>query len=382
MKILTNMQSVKVGGIAQSMLSFLKFLKKNNREDISVVGVDIIRKYSLNEQLTYRRETNNNITIISQDVFCRKIRDVLLSTTSLHGLENEYRNIIEIFKEIIKKEKPDLIVLNGTYFIPWCFYLAAKTTNFPILLHYHGMITKETETWDSHSHLLMKQMEQTFDNSRLQYIFPSQLAKEVVENEVFGHKISRSAILANSIPDHFFEVNTVDASRNVGVVGRWNDIKNPSFIMKLAKYNQDNNSFFGINVVTDIEDIPEKDRKRLKSANLHASMTSFKLSKFYADMGAILCPSIFESYGNVPQEAVASGTPALVGNNMGIAEVFRRLGLVDFIVDFSSVKNIYEKTKDVSQQRVDKKIRKKMKRMLSSKKINTELLNIYRQTSS
>lgn len=381
MKILTNMQSVAVGGIAQSMTSFLQFLKKNNRTDIDVIGIDIIRKYSLSEQLTSKRETRSNITIISQEIFCGKIHDVLLQTKTLSELENEYKNIIEFFKNIIKKEKPDLIVLNGTYIIPWCLYLAAKSTNIPILLHYHGMITKETETWDAHSHLLMKQMEQTFDNSRLQYIFPSLLAKEVVENEIFGHKIARSVILANAIPAHFFEMNTMSDSRNIGIVGRWTSVKNPTFIMDLAKYNKDTNAFFSINIVTDIEHISVGHKKRLRATQIHASMNSVNLGKFYADMGAILCPSTYESYGNVSQEAVASGTPALVGNNMGVAEVFRKLGLDNFIVDFSSVKNIYEKTKEVSQQRIDKKIRKKMKRMLSSKKINTDLLTIYTQTS-
>jgi glycosyltransferase involved in cell wall biosynthesis len=299
----------------------------------------------------------------------------------LKGLRTEYQNVVDVFRKHILREKPDLIVLNGTYFIPWCLYLAAKAFNIPILLHYHGIITKETETWDHHSHLLMKQMEQTFDNSRLQYIFPSELAKTVVEDQVFGHKIANSAILHNSISAHFFEINTKGAPKNIGVVGRWTQIKNPNFVMELAKYNVDNESLFKMNVVTDVEHISKSDMTRLKSVNLNHGMTSLDLGKFYGEMGTIICPSVFESYGNVPQEAVASGTPALVGNNMGIAEVFKKIGLEDYVIDFGSVRDVYEKVKEVGAHRVKKNIRNAMQNELSSDRVNTKLLSIYRQTT-
>lgn len=382
MKILTNIQSVQVGGISQSVSSFLQFIEKNNDSDINVIGVDIIRKYSSDDQIISTRKSRNKITIITKTVFCKEIHSVLLGINSLKDLEKEYQNIIDTFKKIILLEKPDLIVLNGTYFIPWCLYLAAKTFKIPVLLHYHGIITKETENWDVHSHLLMKQMEQTFDNSRIQYIFPSSLAKEVVENQVFGHKISHSAILPNSIPAHFFEINSKSKSKNIGIVNRWTAIKNPKFVTEFAKYNHGKSGAYKINLVTDVGSIRMQDRRKLKTVTLHSGMSPINLGKFYGEMGAILCPSIFESYGNVPQEAVASGTPALIGNNMGIAEMFRSLGLEDFIIDFSSLKNVFEKVNEFSNQSVNKDIRNNMKNELSSDKLNTKLLNIYKQTTN
>lgn len=382
MKILSNTQSVQVGGIAQSVSSFLQFLEKNNHADINVIGVDIIRKLSPTDKIYSTRKTHNKITIITKAVFCKDIHSVLLGIKSLKDLEKEYQNIIDVFKKIISEEKPDLIVLNGTYFIPWCLYLAAKSSNIPVLLHYHGIITKETETWDNHSHLLMKQMEQTFDNDSIQYIFPSKLAKKVVEDQVFGHKIFHGAILPNSISAHFFEVNTKGESKNIGIVNRWTAIKNPNFVKEFAKYNQDNKKKYKINLVTDIKSIKEEDVKKLKSVILRSGMKSIKLGKFYGEMGTVLCPSFFESYGNVPQEAVASGTPALVGNNMGIAETFRSLGLENFIIDFSSVKDVFDKVKEVSVQRVNKQIRNTMQNELSSDKVNTRLLNLYKQVTN
>lgn len=378
MKILTNFQSVQVGGITQSNVSFSEFLNKHNEQDINLVGIDIIRMYFAPKKLQYQVQTTGKIKTITQEVICSKIHDVLKKIKILSEVEKEYKQIIKIFKKHILEEQPDLIVINGTYFIPWCLYLAAREFNIPMILHYHGVLTKETAGWDSHSHKLMKEMERTFDNSRLYYIFPSVLAKNVVEAEVFGHPISQSAILPNSIPASFFKINTNILSRNIGMVGRWSDVKNPTFIHKLAEYNLQNNSYFKINVVTEINDLTRKQRSLSKMINFYPPMSSSELGQFYGKMGVIICPSFFETYGNVPQEAVASGTPALIGSNMGVAEVFRKLGLEHLITDFTSVESVYKKLKSISKERVDEKIRNKMKRKLSPNKVHSKLINIYK----
>lgn len=381
MKILTNTQSVQIGGITQYLASFQQFLEKN-KQNVHLVGVDIIRKYTPDGKLLYKRHTDGQSTIITQEVSIRKIQEILSNISSVKDIKDEYQNIIDIFKKIIKEEKPDLIVINGTYFIPWCLYLAAKTFSIPIILHYHGIITKETETWDSHSHLLMKQMEQTFDNSRLYYIFPSNLAKGIVENEVFGHQIHQSAVLPNPIPTHFFDVSILGGARNVGIVARWTNIKNTAFIKEFAELNRKNHNFFNINMVTDIDQIPNKDRGISEMINLHPPMSAYELGKFYGIMGTIICPSTFETYGNVSQEAIATRTPALIGSNMGIAEVFRQVGLGYLITDFTSAEDVFEKVKEVAKLGISDKMRKRLKKTLSPDHVYPQLLNIYNSTTN
>lgn len=381
MKILTNTQSVQIGGITQYLASFQQFLEKN-KQNVHLIGTDIIRKYTTDKKLLYKRQTDGQATIITQEVSIRKIQGVLPNMKSVSDIEDEYQNIIDIFKKLIREETPDLIVINGTYFIPWCLYLAAKEFRIPIILHYHGIITKETETWDYHSRSLMKQMEQTFDNSRLYYIFPSNLAKEIVENEVFGHRIHQSAVLPNPIPAHFFDVNVLGDVRNVGIVARWTDIKNTDFIKKFSELNQKNHNFFKINMVTDIDQIPNEDKGISKMINLHPPMSAYELGKFYGMMGTIICPSIFETYGNVPQEAIATRTPALIGSGMGIAEVFHKVGLDYLITDFSSVENVHEKVKEVAKLGVSDKVRKKLKKTLSSDRVYSQLINIYKSATN
>lgn len=102
-----------------------------------------------------------------------------------------------------------------------------------MVLHYHGILSKETAHYDASLQKIILEMERTFDNDNLSYVFPSKLAKTTVENEVFGHKISKTAIVPNSIPDHFFNIEKTGLAKNVAFVGRWSAIKNPQFIKKL-----------------------------------------------------------------------------------------------------------------------------------------------------
>lgn len=382
MKILSNTQSIQIGGISQYSSLFQQFLEKNSKENIHLVGIDITRKYSQSKKLLYKRQTEGQTTIITQEVPMRRIQEVLPMIKSVKEIENEYQVVLEIFKKLIRVEKPDLIVINGTYFIPWCLYLAAKEFSIPIILHYHGIITKETAAWDAHAHSLMKQMEQTFDNSRLYYVFPSNLAKEVVENEVFGHQIYQSAVLPNPIPAHFFDVNISGGARNIGIISRWTDNKNTDFIKRFAKLNIKNHNFFSINMVTDTDCIPNKDKKISRMVNLHPPMNTLELGKFYGASGSIICPSIFETYGNVGQEAIATRTPALIGAGMGVSEIFRQIGLEYLITDFTSVENVYEKVKAVTKLGINKKTRKILKRRLSPDKLYTQLLNIYKSAAN
>ena len=96
-------------------------------------------------------------------------------------------------------------------------------------------------------------------------------------------------------------------------------------------------------------------------------------------MGMVLCPSHFETYGNVPQEAVASGTPAFVSSNMGVSETFRKVGLDNLIIDFHSVKAVYDKVKQMSTSRIENITREEIKQEVSTDSIHTKLLSIYKK---
>lgn len=108
-------------------------------------------------------------------------------------------------------------------------------------------------------------------------------------------------------------------------------------------------------------------------------MDSYKLPNFYSKMDTIICPSHFETYGNVAQEAVASGTPALITQTMGVAETFRRFGLEKWIIDFSSPSKVAKAMEIAINETVDSALRMDMQEKLNPSKIHGLLLEYIRR---
>ena len=198
MKILTNIQTSQLGGIGQTLHNLITSLENKNPEKVKFVGVEVISDPNYSEKgICYRSTSDSVIKIISVGVKTANFEDIIHSVKSVNEIKNNYSELIDAYISIIKKENPNLILLNGTYFVPWCLFQAGKQLGIPMALHYHGILSKETSHFDLPIQKIILDMERTFDNDKLLYIFPSDLAKTTVENEVFQHQIARSAIIPN-----------------------------------------------------------------------------------------------------------------------------------------------------------------------------------------
>lgn len=281
----------------------------------------------------------------------------------------------------MKNEKPDAVLINGTYFLPWCLYQASLSFRTKRILHYHGILTKEICHWKKENRFIFEQMEKTFDDKKLFYIFPSLFAKKTVEDEVFKHKIkSNFAVMPNPI---FFKPILRDAKReikrrdkrNVGSVTRWTAIKNPLFLRKIAKHDLKQGDKFDFHVITDLSDKSRLRKKLNCLLNFQSSMNHAALKKYYDSMDLIISPSHFETYGNVAQEALVHGTPALVSSNMGVAETFNKFGLDRYVIDFNSTSNVYKQIKEISHEKIDYGLRRLMAAELSPDIIHGKILS-------
>ncbi len=377
MKILTNIQTSPLAGITQTFASFIDFSERSKKKNIHITGINVAGNTAPTSGKNYQK-TKGRFTLVSMNRSYPNIRDLTQKATSLSEIEDSYEEIIEKHREIIKTQKPDVILLNGTYYKPWWLYIASRDFNIPIILHYHGILSKEVAHLEEKQRVLFEQMEKSFDESSLFYIFPSVLAKNVVENEVFGHPIIRSAILPNSIPGYFFNIKRNKNSHGIGMVSRWSEVKNPLFARKIANYNKKHNGKFDVNMVTDLAKSNRHYQQVNGLVNILSPMSNQQLGHFYGKMSVVLSPSVFETYGNVAQEALACGTPALVSSNMGVAETFNKVGLQDWIVNFNSVHNIYEKIQKVSLQEVNPSVKKILAEEYSPETINSKLFSIFR----
>jgi len=375
MKILTGIKFAQTAGIAQVVLSFMDFIEKSKGNDLNIVVVNIIKKEKKQEK-TFKKVINKKTSIISLGLNVPNIAEIVNNAKNLAEVEKKYEEVISAYQTTIKNEKPDLVLINGTYFMPWCLLLASERESIPVVLHYHGVLSKEVETWGKKQREIFLNMERCFDRKNIFYIFPSKITKNVVEKEIFKHKIKKSAIIPNPVSEHFFEEKNKIEKRNIGIISRWTRVKNVHFCEELANYNQKNGNKFVINVITDLDKNSKVYKNLSKLVKFHKPKSNKNLVSFYRNMGVVISPSHFETYGNVAKEALASGTPAMVNSNMGVSETFNVLGLNDWIICFDSVKSVYDKIDGMIGETVNRDVRDKMKELYMPHTIFDRIISI------
>lgn len=379
MKILTNVRFYHLAGISQTVQSFMSFAKRQEKDE--VVGINLLDA-SLEQKFEFQKN-KNNFAVINKKAFFPNLENVSLKCQSINDLLKEFEPFISLYRQIIKQVKPDAILINGTYFLPWSFYMASLDFNIPIFLHYHGVLTKEIAHLKKERRQIFEKMEKTFYSPKVFYIFPSWLAKQTVENEVFHAKLNSGyTILPNPV---FFKPTKptktlIKKRKNIGAVSRWTEVKNPHFFSKIARYDLKKGDYFDFHIVTDLEKKSEKYKTLEKFIKIRRSMRHKNLASYYQNMDLILCPSHFETYGNVAQEAIVHGTPSLVSKNMGISEVFERYGLQKWVIDFHEPSKVHKKCMETTKEFISFDLRKQIANDLSPDKIHSKLFEVLRSS--
>lgn len=343
MKHMINLEAVAgIGVVGKNLMRY--YADNNNRDSLHVVspdGVDI--------------PVNSNNQIYSHIIHSKKEMPL---TSSLNGLREFYTPEINSMTKLVENINPDILSCSGTYRYPWVVLNAARKTGIPLVVTYDGVMEKET------SDPLLHEMSKEFvDIENFSYIFPSILAKETVE-DIHRVKFNKTLISPNGVEKIFFEGNksetlsTNSKKLNIGFVGRLYEIKNPEYLLTLKDDLNDAGIDSNIFCVTGSSNTYKDDYKANLYKNLLDSGVKFlgpmnaqRLSDFYNSLDLTISPSVFETFGNAPLEATATGTPALVSKNMGVSEVYDSLGLEELVIDFKdpeSIISVIQKVKDGS----------------------------------
>jgi glycosyltransferase involved in cell wall biosynthesis len=261
---------------------------------------------------------------------------------TIEELRSAFGPLIESMEELVKDA--DVVLLGGTYFVPWALLQAARNQGKPVVLCYAGILSMEIAHLPDDIQSTLKLMEQDFSDPNIFYIFPSALTQKTVEG-IFGHPVQNSRVVFNGVPPEFFDCCPVHKKEvDVAFVGRNTSVKNPEFMLDLAREFAKRRNGRNIHMVTKVD--PKNTLiNELKKASVvvHEPKDTPGLAAFYSSTSVVLCPSHFETYGNVPLEAVSSGTPAFVSPNMGVTEVFGEYGLTGLITQFLDTGAVAEK---------------------------------------
>ena len=374
MKIATNVTRDYIGGITRSNVNFMDSLHEKSE---GVIGIELNARRYMQAPTIFQHlspEWFNHHIINIHDI---SISDAIKKSKTLKDLEKQYRPIINIIKDILKDDRPDVVFLNGTYYIPWLISIAAHELKIPIVLRYAGVYSKETESFKPKSKKFFNEIEKSFQKRVSHFIFPSRLCLNVVEEEIAKKDIKNAFVIPNSfsIPEGKNVFKSVE--RRIAAVGRWDKIKNFRSFFEIHKLLLKQGWVHEASFVTGNSKI----KSMPKTINRFTSMTHPELMKFYSSQGLIVCPSLFETFGNVPMEAVCMGIPVLVSENMGCAEILKMSGLDNMVMSFDDPKKVAERVKELCGQQILPKQINNLRKMLDPDVINAEIMSILRDAA-
>lgn len=373
MKILTNVTREYQGGITTTNNSFLSFLIKAK---VRIVGLefDTVRCRKgpiIIPELNQKLFEHYYLTI--NDLPLEKI---IKSARNLSEIKRYFHPVILEIKKLMQATRPDVVLINGTSYFPWLISLAASACSIPTVLRYHGVSTKETAHLLPRISKLFGAMEKSFVNNTKVFIFPSRLCRDVVEKEVYRQKITNADIIYN--PVQVFKISKKKSSdRKIALVSRDSWIKNLNAFFDLHKMLNRQGWKHSATLVSELEN-PQKVPGTIR---YQTPLKYEKLCRFYASQDLIIAPSRFETFGNVPMEAICMGVPVLVHKKMGCAEILIAAGLENMIVDFSDLEQAAAKVKDICGREVSAQKLSYIRKLLSAETINHKIFSILKDTA-
>ncbi len=369
MKLAINLTRESLGGITSSNINLINHLYGH---DYNFLGIELNARMYMKGPINFRNFAPEVFDHHIINIHNLPIMNVLKRSRTIKEVEYIYREPINIIKNILKEEKPDIVLLSGTYYLPWLISIAAQKEKIPIVLWYSGVLSKEVEHYPKKIKNLFSLMEKSLVNRSSQIIFPSKLCRDMVEKIVVKNKIKKSYLIPNPVASIFTDPCAVEYSveRRIAAVGRYSKIKNFNKFFELHKKliakKWDHTASFVTDKITGIKNLP-------RSIEVLPPMNSEGLKKFYISQGLIICPSKFETFGNVPMEAVCLGIPVLVSDKMGCAEVLKKVGLENMVISFEDLDKVVDRVQQLCGQSILPRQLNALRKILDSRLVSEEI---------
>lgn len=372
MKIATNVHRDAFGGITISNLALFDWLEE--KED-TIVGIEFITARHLQAALIFRRylpsffahHIVNAIDVVQKYPWERAGNPA-----------RQWRVLIDTAKEVLRRESPDVVLVNGTYFAPWILAQAARELGIPIVLRYAGVLKREVAHLPFLARRRLLAHERWLAGVADAVIFPSALCRRVVEEEVLGRPAAEGTVIPNPAVPRPKRRRTRDGRFTMAAIGRWSRIKNFQAFLALHQALRDARWPHRAVLVTSYWDekfgIPETVERK-------DPMSQEDLRAFYRTIDLLVVPSLFETFCNVAAEALVHGTPVLVSRQVGFSEVLMRAGLGRMVVEsFDDPEEVARAAKRVARAGLSERERKAVVAALDPHRVHEQIMAVLRRT--
>ncbi len=290
----------------------------------------------------------------------------------------------------INELKPDIIFLNGFSIYNWILLKAGKITNTPIVIQHAGIWTKEIDIYKNlypaQARKMMKEMEKQSSTLTSFEIFLNSWSKKVYRKEIFNSKNIKTATIPLPIPD--LKLKPTKNKKNdfkelkIGVVARWDKIKNYEAVLALAKEIKKRGLAWDVYSVisvpkTKINQKFKQDYKKL--INIEPLKNHAEMSNFYQRMDLIIVPSNFDVSPHVVAESLLNGTPAVISPNVGWVDKYKLLGAKNWIIDFKNPSKVITRIKKIGNKKMPKKLATTIRKEADPKICLNKYLKIFKR---
>ncbi len=367
MKIATNVQRDAFGGITISNLALFNWLEEQKDTIVGIeyvigrhiMGPVVFRRY---DPSFFRHHIVNGIDIIPRLPWEK--------AWSLAALRRRWDVLVEETKDILRREVPDVVLINGTYYAPWILATAARELGIPTVLRYAGVLQREVGHWGYLPRRRLLAYERSIAETADAIVYPSQLCRSVVEAEIMRTSAARSVVIPNPVEARVLPSRRPGGRFTMAAVGRWSRIKNFQAFVALHETLRAERWPHRAMLVSGAYDrriVPE-------TVEIVPSMSHDDLQRFFRSIHLLVVPSLFETFCNVAAEAVILGTPVLVSEQVGFSEILRKAGMQRMVVhDFDDPDRVAEVVKRLAKKPVLKTEQRRVAELLDSQVVHRRM---------
>ncbi|MFA5124636.1 MAG: glycosyltransferase family 4 protein [Patescibacteria group bacterium] len=256
---------------------------------------------------------------------------------------------IDLIAGLIKETQPDIIFLNGYAISNWLILKAAQKEKIPVAIQHAGIWTKELRVYKDFFSLagrkIMEGMEKEIPKIAAADIFLNDWSRRYFNAHVAKTAKNKTYIIPLPIDFAFYQKADKKNKKiskdtfNIGIISRWDRIKNHELIAHLAEQARKNGlpwKFYSITKIPRTSKNKEIKKLYRKNIKIIPQTNQVGIRNFCKKMDLIILPSQFETAGFVVLESVASGTPIAISENVGFVDAFKKYGAQDWVIDFNN----------------------------------------------
>lgn len=298
--------------------------------------------------------------------------------------------------KLIRAEKPDVIFLNGFGLYNWMLLKAGEITKVPVVIQHAGIWTKELaihkKLYTVEGRKAMENMERDSTQIVSHEIFLNEWSKKYYQTNIAKGEAENTSVVPLPFDfTSFKKVNTEDEAwlfnfdkklYHIGIVARWDEIKNHKAILAMAKLAKRKKLPWTFHAVVDIPDTCGKKKETyLKNVDVIPSLDRAGISQFCDAVDLLVLPSIFDVSPTVVLEAIASGTPVAISPNVGFAHDFEVYGGNKWVLNFSNISETMNRIKKLLGKKMPKKLINNIKSKHKFSKVFGEYLRIFKNVA-